>query len=439
MFRHLPPFAPDDESLRVLADSMGPFPQPTASAPAAAIQPGENPDLPAGYTYLGQFVDHDVTFDPTSILQRRNDPDALVSFRTPRFDLDSLYGPGPIDAPYLYDQEDPVKLLVGRNLDAAHEPEDLPRNAQGRALVGDPRNDHHVIISQLTLAFLRFHNAVVDHLRDRFFPDTELFAEAQRLTRWHYQWIVVEEYLRRLAGADVLDRILVNDPAGGGRRAHLRFYRWRREPFMPVEFSAAAHRFGHSQVRSTYVLNATLEPLHIVLPAIQPNPLEHLGGFRPLPRGWRIDWSLFFAIGDSTPQLSRRIDTKMTGPLGQLPPSFDPGRRALAFLDMLRGKALGLPSGQAVAAAMGTSRPDGLGLTGETPLWYYLLREAEVDAEGRRLGTTAATIVTEVLVGLLAGDPSSYLRAAPGWSPELPGSQPGRFTIVDLLRFAGVV
>jgi hypothetical protein len=105
---------------------------------------------------------------------------------------------------------------------------------------------------------------------------------------------------------------------------------------------------------------------------------------------------------------------------------------------MLRGKALGLPSGQAVAAAMETARPDDLGLTGEAPLWYYLLREAEVDFEGRRLGPTGATIVAEVLVGLLAADPSSYLRTAPGWTPELPGSQPGRFTMVDLLRFAGV-
>jgi len=206
---------------------------------------------------------------------------------------------------------------------------------------------------------------------------------------------------------------------------------------MPVEFSAAAFRFGHSQVRASYVLNPDLDPIHIVLPTITPNPLEHLGGFRPLPKGWKISWDLFFAIGDSEPQLSRRIDAKMVGPLGRLPPMFDHERRSMALLDMLRGRALGLPSGQAVAAAMGTSRTD-LGLTGETPLWYYLLREAEIDSGGLRLGPTGATIVAEVLVGLLAADPSSYLRAAPAWTPELPSAQPGQFTMVDLLRFAGV-
>ncbi|MDQ6727798.1 MAG: heme peroxidase family protein [Actinomycetota bacterium] len=451
MFRHLPAFAPDDDVLRRLADSMGPFPQSspspappmpaappmTAGSPIPALQPGDNPDIPAGYTYLGQFVDHDITFDPTSVLERRNDPDAVVDFRTPRFDLDSVYGSGPADHPFLYDQKDPCKLLVGRNRGRTQERDDLPRNDQGRALLGDPRNDVHVIVSQLTLAVLRFHNAIVDRLRDRSFPEAGLFVEAQRLTRWHYQWVVVEDYLRRIVGTDVLRRVLVVDPVGGGRRAELAFFTWKREPFMPVEFSAAAYRFGHSQVRATYVLNPDLDLKHIMLPMLNPDPLQHLGGFRPLPKGWKISWDLFFTIDGSTPQLSRRIDTKIVGPFGSLPPALDPDRRPMALLDLLRGKALGLPSGEAVAAAMGTSRTD-LGLTGPTPLWYYLLREAEVDSDGVRLGPTGATIVAEVLVGLLAADPSSYLRVAPGWSPELPSAEPGDFTMVDLLRFAGV-
>ncbi len=439
MFRRLRPFSPSDESLRALADSMGPYPVPAVAAAAAAIQPGENPDLPAGYTYLGQFVDHDITFDPVSSLERRNDPDALVSFRTPRFDLDSLYGTGPADSPWLYDQEDPIKLLVGHNSGRHVEPEDLPRNQQGRALVGDPRNDVHVIVSQLTLAFIRFHNAVVDHLRDQFVPETELFDDAQRLARWHYQWLVIEDYVRPLVGSDILDQVLVAEPASGARRANLRFFHWNQEPFIPVEFSAAAFRFGHSQVRATYQLNSSLDPLHIFLPSFDPAPADQLGGFRPLPRGWKIDWSLFFTIDGSSPQLSRRIDTKVTGPMAQLAPMLDRARRPIALLDMLRGKALGLPSGEAVAAATGTGMVDAaLGLTAKTPLWYYLLREAEVVAEGRRLGPTAATIVAEVFVGFLQGDPSSFLSVAPGWSPTLPSAEPGRFTIVDLLRFAGV-
>jgi len=446
MFRHLRAFAPEDEALWKLADSMGPYPATGASGtgagaePGEALEPGDNPDLPAGYTYLAQFVTHDITFDSASSLERRNDPDALRSYRTPRFDLDSLYGSGPADSPYLYDEEDSVKLLVGANTGDDLEPEDLPRNQQGRALVGDARNDVHVIVSQLHLAFIHFHNAVVDHLREQSFQADELFGEAQRLTRWHYQWVVIEDYLRRLVGSDVLDRVLVGNEASGGRTAVLRFFHWRQEPFIPVEFSAAAFRFGHSQIRARYQLNPGLEPIHILLPMPNPDPLQHLGGFRPLPKQWKIDWHLFFEVDGSSPQLSRRIDTKVTGPLIQLPAWLDEQRRALAFLDLLRGKALGLPSGEAVAAAMGTSVPsERLGLGGRTPLWYYLLREAEVLADGRRLGPTCAGIVTEVLLGLLAADPSGYLRADPGWTPELPGSDEGRFTIVDLLRFAGVL
>jgi hypothetical protein len=206
---------------------------------------------------------------------------------------------------------------------------------------------------------------------------------------------------------------------------------------MPVEFSAAAYRFGHSQIRATYVLNHDVPPVHIMLPFDDPPPLEHLIGFRPLPKGWTIQWDLYFVIGGSKPQLSRRIDAKLVGPMMRLPPSMDTGQRAIALVDMLRGRGLGLPSGQAVAAAMGTTRTD-LGLGAQTPLWYYLLREAEVDNGGLRLGPTGATIVAEVLVGLLSADPSSYLHVAPGWRPELPSAAPGTFTMADILRFAGV-
>ena len=438
MFRSLKPFSPTDAQLAALADTMADEPtrpgQPPVPFPA-----GENPDLPSGYTYVGQFVDHDLTFDPASRLERRNDPDALVNFRTARFDLDAVYGRGPLDSPYLFDQDDPAKLLVGRNTDADHEPVDLPRNQQGRALIGDPRNDIHIIVGQLHLAVIRFHNACVDHLRSRFFPPEELFEEASRLTRWHYQWVVVHDFVRRLVGTELLDTVLLRDPVTGGFRPNLRFFAWRSAPFIPVEFTAAAYRFGHSQVRADYRLNATLEPLPILTPSRDPNPFQHLGGFRPLPRNWTVDWSMFFGIGGSTPQLSRRIDTHLTAALRRLPENVDPARRSLGLLNMMRGRALGLPSGQAVARAMGTSVPaERLGLDGETPLWFYLLRESEVLAEGRHLGPTAGRIVAEVVVGLLAADPASFLRMAPAWKPELPAGPAGHFVMSDLLRFAGV-
>ncbi len=430
MFRSLPPLVLNDSSLAALAEAM----RDVADAPT-----GDNPGHPAGYTFLGQLIDHDITFDPVSSLGRRNDPDALTDFRTPRYDLDSLYGSGRADSPYLYDQEDPVKLLVGRNPAAIHELVDLPRNQQGRALIGDPRNDVHFVVSQMQLAFIHFHNAVVDHLRSRFLPDTELFDEARRLTRWHYQWVVVQDFLRRLVGSEMLDSVLVAEPAGGRLSTALSFYRWKTSPFMPVEFSAAAYRFGHSQVRSAYRLNDTLDPLPIVTDIRIPNPLQHLGGFRPLPKRWTVQWNLFFELGGATPQLSRKIDTLLSKPMCALPVTIDDERRSLALINLLRGRSLGLPSGQAVAAAMGTSVPDGeLGISGPAPLWYYVLREAEVLAGGERLGPTGGRIVAEVLIGLLQGDPSSFLRTSPGWRPELPSAVPGNFTMADVLRFAGV-
>lgn len=157
MFRDLEPFLPDTSVLEALARSMFPGPPlpPSPSPPrpprpsprpavAAVLEPGDNPDIVSGYTYLGQWVDHDVTYDPTSSLERQNDPNGLLSYRTPRFDLDLLYGSGPVASPHLYDRNDPVRLLVGRNSGPQHEPEDLPRNHQGRAVIPDPRNDVHV-------------------------------------------------------------------------------------------------------------------------------------------------------------------------------------------------------------------------------------------------------------------------------------------------------
>jgi hypothetical protein len=217
---------------------------------------GLNAAVPAGYTYLAQFVDHDITFDPTSKLQGRNDPDALVNFRTPRFDLDSLYGSGPMDQPFLYDwsaQVAPgVKLLVGSSAGGGAVTYDLPRNEQGRALIGDARNDEHLIISQLHLLFIRFHNKVVDRvLFDKpGLRGMALFEEAQRIVRHHYQWIVMHDFLPRVVGRG----------AARAARARRRFYKFEGAPFIPFEFSAAAYRFGHSMVRGDYTPNRHVTP-----------------------------------------------------------------------------------------------------------------------------------------------------------------------------------
>jgi hypothetical protein len=467
MFRNLPVFAPPDDrralaELRRLAERIV---QPKEDdKPLDAADEDQNPDIPAGYTYLGQFIDHDVTFDPVSTLQRQNDPDALVDFRTPRFDLDNVYGRGPADQPYLYDPADSAKLVLGRAVAQGLDAHDLPRF--GRiALIGDPRNDENLIVSQLQQVFLRFHNAVVDDVRRRGFSGDDVFKEAQRVVRWHYQWIVVNDFLRgRVVGPQIVDDILRPDPPAAGPRAraasflraHLRFYRWQQEPYMPVEFSVAAYRFGHSMVRPSYFINDFLRQatggrrFPIFSGNTRPDNLENLNGFRPLPDDWGFQWKYFFpglTRERHLPQPSYRIDDELAFPLGRLndPPPL-PGLVSLAQRNLLRGLRLGLPSGQTVARAMGipplSAREldlDGVApsFAADAPLWYYILRESSLRSDGRRLGPVGGRIVAEVLIGLLAGDPLSYLRVAPGWRPELRGARRGDFTISDLIRFAG--
>ncbi|HST37890.1 MAG TPA: heme peroxidase family protein, partial [Conexibacter sp.] len=420
---------------------------------------GDDSPVPAAYTYFGQFVDHDITFDPVSQLQRLNDPDALVDFRTPRFDLDSVYGAGPSASPFLYESRDPVfggvKLLVGRNpandpLQGGDplDPQDLPRNEQGRALIGDPRNDENIIVSQLQLAFLKFHDRAADRVRRATrLSGAGLFQETRRLVTWHYQWVVIHDFLERIVGPELVRDVLVR-----GRR----FFDWENAPFMPVEFSAAAYRFGHSMVRPGYDLNEIVTGVPIFARAARPGTFESLHGFRRLPSLWTIDWSHFAPLTRRRPQPSRKINIRLAPPLMQLPTSVDAGRNPLAVLNLRRGKALQLPSGQAVAGAMRLrplstaqlafgrlrlSAAHRSAFEQDTPLWFYVLREAEVHGRSQRLGPVGGRIVAEVLIGLLEGDPSGFLKAEPDWRPgrgavAFPAARRGDFTLADLLRFA---
>jgi hypothetical protein len=449
LFPTLPPFASETPAVRErllelgrpggIMDAADPPP------PADPLSPNpnnpDNPSMSAGFTFLGQFVDHDITFDPTSSLERQADPESIRNFRTPALELDSLYGSGRGASPHLYDQAAPgaIKLL----LDAAA-PRDLPRNSQNVALIGDPRNDENLIVSQLHLAFVKFHNAVVDDLLAGGIGDpNRVFDEAQRLIRWHYQWVLIHQFLPTTVGEGLVQDILRH-----GRRC----YTWRNAPFIPVEFSVAAYRFGHSQVRPGYVANFSgndgspfVAP--IFDPAIDhsvPDP-DDLSGGKRAPRRF-VDWPTFFALGPPT-KPNKRIDTKLSSPLFDLPflaPNLPGSPRSLAQRNLLRGLIFGLPSGQRVAAAMGIEplKPHDLadlepfGLDAHTPLWFYVLREAQVAAEGRMLGPLGGRIVAEVLIGLLQGDPMSQPRQDPDWTPTF--GQGPKFTMSDLLRFAGV-
>ncbi|CAA9279132.1 MAG: Animal haem peroxidase [uncultured Corynebacteriales bacterium] len=434
MFR-LPPFVPDDARIAEIAEVM----TENVTGPRPEL---DNPDIPSGYTYLGQFVDHDLTLDTASSLDRANDPDALTNFRSPRFDLACVYGRGPVDDPFLYDRSTGNdKLLIGRHDDE----DDLPRNTQEVALLGDPRNDENTFVGQLQLTMLKFHNKVVDLVE----ADPALargsenrFEAAQRIVRWHYQWLVVHDFLRRTVGPRTYAAVL--DESGRRPEITREFYTWRTDPYMPVEFSVAAYRFGHSQIRGRYKLNTLVGPLRTFLPTSLLDPatrLQHFGGFRELPPFWTIEWARFFEVegaGSDALQPTRLIDTKLADPLKELPPEIAGNRPSLIERNLTRGARLLLPSGQDVAQHMGADvlgdSDIGLG-GGPAPLWYYVLQEAKVQAGGRHLGQVGGRIVAEVFLGLLEKDPSSYLRNDPGWRPFLAGGDD--FTMADLITFAG--
>ena len=432
----------------------------------------EESGVPALYTYFGQFIDHDLTFDPTASFQKIKDPDAVTDYRSAAFDLDNVYGRGPGDQPYMY-ADDGRTFLLGDPLTmggavgfSAH---DLQRNGAGRALIGDPRNDENVIVSQLQGLFHRFHNRVAAER-----PQAP-FAELQTIMRRHYQYVVINDFLPRLVAPEVLDALKT-----GGRydAAKLQFFKPSVLPFMPVEFSVAAYRFGHSMVRPGYRLNdATLLPIFPIPVDEKPGFPEGLTGFRRMIGDWAIDWGRFIDIdersyGTVVPpfpaptdlrgqvhnfqrlQLAYRIDTALVDPLGRLPETVAGNRPfGLAHRNLLRGVQFKLPSGQTVAEAMGVSPPlrddqilIGQGLdtpdgqkpitdisssfAGKCPLWTYVLAEAMYHRSPTttptkehhvvntlQLGPVGGRIVAEVFVGLMLSDPFSLLSADPDWKP----------------------
>jgi hypothetical protein len=477
MFRTLPAAHFDASDLKKLADAMVAAAEATET-PENEVDAEENQGINAGYTYFGQFIDHDLTFDPASSLEKQNDPDALLDYRTPRFDLDSVYGRGPDDQPYLY-QDDGLSMLLGRALTGnPHDTNsrDLPRNDPGagapaRALIGDPRNDENTIVSQLHATMLRFHNRMVNFLTSQSGGKAPSFEEVQKQVRWHYQWAVLHDFLPTIVGQHAVNQVLPHLASGESileDKPDLRFYHWEKFPFMPIEFSAAAYRFGHSMVRPVYRLNTTLSTRQRIFST---DPDDSLTGFHAFPDSRALDWNLFFDIPGAPRtepkerlQKAYKVDTSLVNPLGNLPVSVAP-KHSLAELNLLRGLRMGLPSGQAVARHMhlpvlpddklkigkATEEDDennpqlvsiSKNFEGNAPLWYYVLAEAQQgfngnDAAPIRLGPVGGRIVTEVFVGLLLGDHHSFLVQDPTWSPQSAfTSDGGRFGMAELVSQA---
>ncbi|MGH9947942.1 MAG: peroxidase family protein [Pyrinomonadaceae bacterium] len=429
-----------------------------------------NSAIPAGYTYLGQFIDHDVTFEVASgDLATISDPNLaplslsdikskIRNTRSATLDLDSVYeGLAPRDGD---------KMLVGENtpLNGAARPtlrpagkddnNDLPRRPRSpdiaidrEALIGDPRNDENTVVSQLHTAFLRAHNAIVDRGND--------FTAARKLLRQHYQWIVIHDFLPRICDPAIVAQVLNANKIFRPDDAYF---------FMPLEFTAAAYRFGHTMIRADYDFNVNFNTTAIN-PEI-PATLEllftftalsgGLGDFDTLPDNWIIEWEHFVETGGVF-NFARRLDTKLVEPLFTLR-NFEgqplPDEARLAVRNLLRGYLLRMPTGQAVAKAIGATPLTSVemiaaaasseqsaaltesGFDTRTPLWYYVLAEA-AQVGGEHLGPVGSTIVAEVLIGLIRRSEDSILSSA-GWSPSL-GATSGKFELPDLLRLAAVL
>jgi hypothetical protein len=461
---HLPPFAPPTNAVRDAllelgrADGILDAVDDLAAGPVALIMDPNlslinrnNPTHTAGVTFFGQFLDHDMTFDRVSRLGIPTPPITSPNTRTPLFDLDSVYGDGPDGSPQLYDSSDPIKFRV----ESDGEFEDLPRDPiTNQAFLGDPRNDENMMIAGMHAAFLLFYNHAVDLVRSQNpgIPDSDAYVQARRLTLWHYQWMILHEFLPHIVAQPVIDDVLTN-----GRR----FYNpLHGDAFIPVEFQIA-YRFGHSMVRPSYRANLhgdNGQPFFGMIfdPAGdgQADPVD-LRGFCRAPRRF-IGWQTFFDFGGSFSadvRPNKRIDTKVSTPLFHLPLGTIPAGTPPASLmqrNLLRCLTWQIPSGQSIANEMGIPalsnnelselRSIRASFVTSTPLFYYILKEAELREDGLRLGPMGGRIVAEVFIGLLQLDPDSYLTAQHNWVPTLPthDGTPESFRMMDFLTFAGV-
>ncbi len=511
----------DEELRRFRFSRLGPkgtqLDEPTRIALATAVtaegaQPDSaNPTIPAGFTYLGQFVDHDLTMDRTAT-QLGDDVNLgdLVQGRSPALDLDSVYGRGPgdrIDRQFY--AEDGVTLKVGKTSATTFPDErvnvelegfDLPRvggsvgtHADRRLpLIPDTRNDENLVIAQTHLAFIRFHNRVVEELALKGLSGRRLFTAAREEVVRHYQFMLRTDFLPRIVDPGVVDDVFTNgrrffEAPGHGRGRH------GHRPTMPIEFSVAAYRLGHSMIRGAYQWNR-------VFNGTGPGPIASLfllfvftgvaGNFDPrssgntelddpnfgetdrLPTNWIADFRRLFDFTEAgRPDLAppaatgggnvtKRLDTLLVDPLRQLPAGTFGGRgttfpeiqRNLAFRNLTRANMVSLASGQQMAKFLkvqplteeqirdgnGGASLDGLtdeqrtAITRDTPLWFYILREAELN--NGRLGAVGGRIVVEVFHRAMEGSRTSIVRE-PSWRPTF-GPDSNTFRMTDLLLFA---
>jgi hypothetical protein len=440
----------------------------------------------AGFTYLGQFIDHDLTRDKTKLCERDVDPNKIENHRTPFLDLELVYGDGPKQSPALYTG---TRLKVSETAESIVGPvgnevtlpggtlRDFPRDDLGKALFADPddmRNLENVMVMQMQILFAKFHNMAMEQCLDPAFMQLPLtgsrFERAQKLVRWHYQRLVRHEFL-----GEVLDLSTLQDVRTAGPK--IEPYRTavaQKGLFIPAEFSLATFRFGHSMVRNSYSLNCYQSRKHL-------KELMSLNLVTaPLSEDWLVEWGRMFLGLPRSSDLttpSSPMNTTIAPDLHKLedhtlrlfslpnPNDPDPFHPELPVRTLLRGARANLPSGQEVADALIEQKllkssqklsPDDLvckthvtndesaeklkqhpKLKEQTPLFYYVLKEAEVVHRGEQLGPVGSRIVAEVFETILRSDSSSYL-SVPGLGSEwkLPKWRfpDGKRDVVDSMR-----
>jgi hypothetical protein len=428
------PFGGHDEShLRELSMRMKDSPQNRRGRPRLG-------DLaPSALVYLGQFLDHDLTRDETKLEQAASDPQKTLNLHAPRLSLESVYGGGPQKLPELYDLSEvgAEKFLLGHtevtsNPRIPSTPDDFYRR-DGKPILADTRNDQHLIIAQLHVVFLQFHNRIVDLFKRGLFAEEALvnetiFETAQRLTIWHYQWIVRNEFLKYFVLLEVLRDIEKNGP---------RLFKTNETvPALPIEFTQAAFRFGHSVVQRQYEINQWVGLVRLR------DLVRKKERSAALPANRVVDWDRFTKSWGGNANFAENIDTLISEDMFDLPAAAMPipyktPPPPLPEMTLIRGSRVGLPSGQEACRLAGISPlheekvgfddddNDFLrarGLHEKTPLWYYSLREAEFLGirkfhGGECLGPLGSRIVAEVLLGVMNADPSHYLSVDPNWRP----------------------
>ena len=473
LFQNIQPYGASDEALLDLGLSSYDKDFPAYMEDSQFRGTDNNSSIPVGHTYVGQLLTHDMSKDEDTTLGQRFEPERISNRATPWIDLDVIYDHGGKLA--IRDPKDPAKLLLGNGLGNER---DFPRDADGRARIPDQRNDQNNNLAQLTAVVMQFHNAMVDHLRDSGAAvlDDDLFASAKAMTIAHWQAIVFTEFLPIFVKQEIIDDVLANGPLVYSDEL-------AKNGVVPVEFSAAAFRFGHSIIRGRYTLNDLETSDRVRLFPLSAKELTHsLIGHRPIPADRQIDWDRFFDFESSIQgdldddedqfkglQVSRKIDRLLARPVLRIPKFMMLGREvtpdllkeqllpdrevlSLASLNLRRGQVLRLPSGQAVAKAMGADPIENadMGLCDalddchewgvvwtesedEAPLFLYILEESRIQSGGEQLGEVGGRIVAEVIIGLLRADPLSILNQ--DFLSPLTGTS--SYTMADMIFHAG--